>query len=543
MTPDRIRTLLALTLAAPLAGCADTAPGESRPLDDVLARAQDALGAPEATDDAQATTRRKQPVIATQRVTATGARFDPGQSYHLGDPPLLIQDFQYTRTRDLGGGRVRTAWNRAAGYPTLVPFAYDEVVGPTGGYFTAPHNFQELLTGMLTPAMTSASVDATLRNRELDEPHLLIAEAIAHPGHVTGFAVRTIDGHLAYEIALARPFAPVRIAIDAASFLPVQTSRLEDEAIAGDAEITVRFSKWTTVAGARVPTELVRSLDGQVIQRDQRAGYQFAVGPDTGIFDVPPESTAPYDAVAAQVGDQHPDLFDRGNSIGLREGEPLVDVNLVPLASGIYSVLGGTHHSLAIGTDHGVVVVEAPNDDTRSLAVQAAIAAAFPGKPIQYVINTHHHNDHVGGLRTYVARGVPVVAPAADLGFLQTVFTAPHTALPDTLARNPRAAQMIGVTDAGWSFTDGRTIQAIQLSSEHVDHQLVVYIPDARIVFQADLYYPHLVPVEQTPAPFRVTTRALYQALVIDRGLAIDFVASGHAGVATGDEFRIAAGF
>jgi glyoxylase-like metal-dependent hydrolase (beta-lactamase superfamily II) len=538
MRPDRIRTLLAVMLAAPIAGCAETTPGETPSIDDVLARAQDALGAPDAS-----TMRRKPRGISTQRVTATGQRFDPGQTYHLGDSPLLIQDFDYTRTRDLDGDRVRTAWNRAAGYPTLVPFAYDEVVHPGGGYFTAPHNFQELLTGMLTPAMTSASVDATLRNRELDEPHVLIAEAIAHPDHVTGFAVRTIDGRLAFEIALARPFAPTRVAIDAASFLPVQTARLEDEAIAGDAEITVRFSHWIRVSGVRVPTELVRSLDGQVVQRDQRADYQFAVGPDTGIFDVPPESTAPYDAVAAEIGDQHPDLFDRGNSIGLREGEPLNQVNLVPLAPDIFSVLGGTHHSLAIGTDHGVVVVEAPNDDTRSLAVQDAIAAAFPGKPIQFVINTHHHNDHVGGLRTYVARGIPVVAPAADLDFLHTVFTTPHTALPDTLSRSPRDAQLIGVTDAGWSFTDGRTIQAIQLSSEHVDHQLVVYIPDAKIVFQADLYYPHLVPVDQTPAPFRVTTRALYQALVIDRGLPVDFVASGHAGVATGEEFRIAAGY
>src|SRR5262249_39535986 len=162
-------------------------------------------------------------------------------------------------------------------------------------------------------------------------------------------------------------------------------------------------------------------------------------------------------------GDQHPDLFDRGNSVGLLEGEPVTHVNLIEIAPAIFIVIGSTHHSLAIGTDHGVVVLEAPNDESRSLAVLNALAQVFPGKPIQYVINTHHHYDHVGGLRTYVALGVPVVAPAADRDFLQSVFAAPHTVLPDTLARSPRPAQLIGVDETGWSFTDGRTIQAMLL--------------------------------------------------------------------------------
>lgn len=539
MQSDRIRTLIALLLTAPLAGCADTAPGELPAIADVLAHAQDALGTPRV---AQAARVGAHPIL-TQRVTASGQRFDPGQTFRLGDPPLFIQDFQYTRTRDLTGGRVRTAWQRAGGYPTLFPFTYDEIVGPTNGYFTSPHNFEEFLTFQTQPAMTSGSVDATQRNRELDEPHVLIAEAIAHPDHVTAFVARTIGGRRAFEFSLARPFTPVRVAIDAETFLPLQTAHFEDDAVLGDAEITVRFPRWTTAGGVKVPAEIVRSLNGAVIQRDQRGPYEFAVGPDTGIFDVPADSTAPYDPVAALIGDQHPDLYDRGNSVGLLEGDPVTNVNLIEIAPAIFIVIGSTHHSLAIGTDHGVVVVEAPNDDSRSLAVLNALAQVFPGKPIQYVINTHHHHDHVGGLRTYVALGVPVVAPAADHDFLQSVFAAPHTVLPDTLARAPRPAQLIGVDSTGWSFTDGRTIQAMLLTSDHVDHQLVVYVPDAGLVFQSDLYYPHLLPPEQQPAPFRATTRALYQALVLDRGLDVQLVAAGHAGVATADDFRIAAGF
>lgn len=556
MPSERTRTLIALLLAAPLAGCSDTAagqmpaPGELPAIADVLAQAQAALGAPGvaqiarpgAPRVAQAGRLAAHPIL-TQSVTATGQRFDPGQVFRLGDPPLFIQDFQYTRTRDLTGGRVRTAWQRAGGYPTLFPFAYDEIVGPTNGYFTSPHNFEEFLTFQAMPAMTSGSVDATQRNRELDEPQVLIAEAIAHPDHVTDFKARRIDGRRAFELSLRRPFTPTRVAIDAETFLPLQTAHFEDDAVQGDSEITVRFPRWTTVDGVKLPAEIVRSLNGAVIQRDERGPYQLALGPDTGTFDVPADSTVPYDPVAALIGDQHPDLYDRGNSVGLLEGDPVTAVNVTEIAPSIFIVIGSTHHSLAIGTDHGVVVVEAPNDESRSLAVMNALAQIFPGKPVQYVINTHHHHDHVGGLRTYVALGVPVVAPAADRDFLQGVFAAPHTVIPDMLARAPRRAQLIGVDETGWSFTDGRTIQAMLLTSDHVDHQLVVYVPDAGVVFQSDLYYPHLLPPEQQPAPFKATTHALYQELVLDRGLDVQLVAAGHAGVATADDFRIAAGF
>ncbi|HET9627248.1 MAG TPA: MBL fold metallo-hydrolase [Kofleriaceae bacterium] len=541
MQAHLIRTLLPVLLAAPLVACGgddDDAPDGPPKLADVLTHAQDALG----TSDAERAGKPNQ--IVTQSVAADGQRFDVGQTFHLGDPPLLIQSFAYARTRDLLGGRVRTAWNRAGGYPTQVPFVYDEISNPTNGYFTAPHNFEEALTFQMMPAMSPGNVDAAQRNREMDEPHVLIAEAIAHPDHVSDFKSITVDGNAAYEFSLARPFAPTRVAVDAKTFLPVQVARLEADAVYGDAQLVVKFSGWIPVAGAMVPKELVRTLGGDVVQQDHRHDYAFAAGADTGVFDVPAGSTAPYDATAAQIGDLHPDLFDRGAAIGLLEGEELTHVNAILIAPNIYTLIGGTHHSIAIGLDHGVIVVEAPNDEGRSLAVEASVAQLFPGKPIQYVISTHRHADHVGGLRTYVAQGVPVVAPAPDLDYYKKVFAAPHTMVPDLLQKTPRDAQLIGVDSTGWSFTDGaRTVQAILLPSTHVDQQIVVWVPDAKLAFQSDLFYPHLAPLDMMPLPFRISTHDLYQQLVIDRGLDVQVVASGHADVATGDDFKAAAGF
>ena len=52
-----------------------------------------------------------------------------------------------------------------------------------------------------------------------------------------------------------------------------------------------------------------------------------------------------------------------------------------------------------------IVVVETPLYDGRSAAVLAEARRLVPGKPIRTVINSHHHFDHSGGLRTAVAEG------------------------------------------------------------------------------------------------------------------------------------------
>ena len=70
---------------------------------------------------------------------------------------------------------------------------------------------------------------------------------------------------------------------------------------------------------------------------------------------------------------------------------------------------GGTHHSMLVEFKDFVAVVEAPMNEARSLAVIAEAARLVPNKPIRYVVNTHHHFDHAGGLRTYLSQGTTIV--------------------------------------------------------------------------------------------------------------------------------------
>ena len=50
-----------------------------------------------------------------------------------------------------------------------------------------------------------------------------------------------------------------------------------------------------------------------------------------------------------------------------------------------------------------------------------AAKAKYPGKPIKYLVLTHHHMDHTGGMRAYVAEGATVIVPAPTKAYFEQV--------------------------------------------------------------------------------------------------------------------------
>ena len=104
--------------------------------------------------------------------------------------------------------------------------------------------------------------------------------------------------------------------------------------------------------------------------------------------------------------------------------------------NGVWLLGGGTHNSLLVEFKDYVAVVDAPNNEARSLAVIAEAARLVPGKPVQYVINTHHHFDHAGGLRTYLSQGTTIVTHETNKQYyLDILFhPAPRTLQPDRMA-------------------------------------------------------------------------------------------------------------
>src|SRR5215468_4850774 len=160
-------------------------------------------------------------------------------------------------------------------------------------------------------------------------------------------------------------------------------------------------------------------------------------------------------------------------------------------------------------------MIEGPLNQQRSLAVIEEVKKTFPNKPIRYLVNTHNHFDHLGGTRTYVAEGATVITDDRNRDFYQQVVLAPQsrTLSPDRLSQFPFAPTGPG-TLALQTFTDRYTISDGQKIIEllhieglnHSDNMLVAWLPQEKILVNADLYSP---PPEGGNPPVPVNNNAV----------------------------------
>jgi len=162
------------------------------------------------------------------------------------------------------------------------------------------------------------------------------------------------------------------------------------------------------------------------------------------------------------------------------------EVRLEKMADGVWMLYGG-HNSVLVEFRDYLAVIDAPVDETRSLAVIEAIHKLVPGKPIKYVINTHHHFDHSGGLRTYVAEGAAVITHEANKAFYQSAWSQPRTLAPDRLSQSPREPEFVTFRDK-YVLTDGtRTVEVHwDFGDMHDQYLCFAYLPKERILVQAD---------------------------------------------------------
>jgi len=169
------------------------------------------------------------------------------------------------------------------------------------------------------------------------------------------------------------------------------------------------------------------------------------------------------------------------------------------LAPGVYLIGGGSHNSVAVEFKDFVTVIEGPLSNQRTNAVVAEVHKLFPNKPIRYLVNTHNHFDHLGGVRGFVAEGATVVTDDRNRNFYTRVVLAPQsrTLQPDRLSQRPFAPTGPGTLELQ-TFTDHYTIsdgnQTIELyhvdGLNHSDNMLIAYLPKDKIVVNADLYGP-----------------------------------------------------
>jgi len=179
-----------------------------------------------------------------------------------------------------------------------------------------------------------------------------------------------------------------------------------------------------------------------------------------------------------------------------------MQVTVDKLANGVYLLGGGPANSYMVEFDTFVAVFEAPTSEERSLAVIEQIAKLAPNKPIRYLVSSHPHFDHIGGLRTYLHIGSTIVTHAINLKFLNNdvLVYEPRTVKPDIVSLYPPTELAEGYNFEGiqenFVITDNKRILRVYYVQplQHVAGMLMAYLPAERIAFEADLFDTHEAP-------------------------------------------------
>ncbi|PYU19889.1 MAG: MBL fold metallo-hydrolase [Acidobacteria bacterium] len=187
-----------------------------------------------------------------------------------------------------------------------------------------------------------------------------------------------------------------------------------------------------------------------------------------------------------------------------------VKVETQKVSEGVWYLTGGTHHSVAVEFKNYVALVECPLNDDRAVAVIDAVKKTIPNKPIRYVVNSHHHFDHLGGLRACVAEGATILTAAENKPYYEKVWAMPHTLSPDRLAKVPKKPVIEAVADKR-VLTDGtQTLELYHLQgTNHADTMLIGYLPKAKVLIEADVYNP--APPIASPGPVVKESVNLYE--------------------------------
>ena len=250
-----------------------------------------------------------------------------------------------------------------------------------------------------------------------------------------------------------------------------------DNPILGDTEVLFTYSDYKDFGGVRFPSRILRVQGGHPVL-------------DLTVSDVKTNSAADI-AVPAEAS----------------AAPPAVTATAEKLAPGVWYIKGGSHHSVAIDQKDHIVVVEGPQTEARSLAVIAKVKETIPNKPIKYLVNSHVHFDHSGGLRTFVDEGATIVTHEANKPYYEKAWAAPHTINPDKLEQSKKTAMFETFGDKH-VLTDGsRQIEIHKIAGGgHNDAFAMIYLPKEKILIEGDAYTPLAAnaPLPPTVNPFAV---------------------------------------
>jgi len=447
-------------------------------------------------------------LAALQSAVARGTQkqWEPEQSDVPGGEMRFANETSFEVVQDRKSRSSRTDIERRFAYPSPRTFKFSEILTPDAGYVLGidsnGRNAQSQKTNPPAHSMSGLRLTATQRESLRGSVTALLSQMRANPANVRP-ALDLASGGRTFP---AVTYGPFTIGFDPQTGLPARVRTLDYDNMWGDVTYDAVYSDWRDISGVKVPMNRKYELNGRLVQETQLSSVQFNAPVDAAKFQVPEPIRAgaakpaggnlPYQWVLRRqfIGtymDSEHVSYDTKASQGLR---------LEQLAPGVFHVVGGTHNSLLVEMQDHLVMVDAPISDGQSLWVVNEARQRFPGKPIRFLVLTHHHMDHAGGVRGVLAEGAVLVVGQPAREHFRRVLAAPMTRNPDMKPMDFSQVQILEVPESHViQDSAGRQVVVYMMfDNPHAKGQLLAYVPHARLGFVTDLWSPG-VPLPPKP--------------------------------------------
>ena len=142
----------------------------------------------------------------------------------------------------------------------------------------------------------------------------------------------------------------------------------------------------------------------------------------------------------------------------------------------LYMITGGGANTLVRVTKEGLIVVDTKNPSDENFNRVMEEIKSVSNQPVKFVLNTHHHPDHVGNNQKFIDAGAQVVALEA---------------LKTRMASDPRTKDIPGLPTVTFAKDyvlklGGAEVHAHSYGRGHTGDDTMVYFPDLKIVMVSD---------------------------------------------------------
>jgi Metallo-beta-lactamase superfamily len=427
--------------------------------------------------------------VKTLVIRGEGKQWVTGQAYKAVGEPRFVGESIFTVTADLASRAVRVDWDRELRLPTPSRGKFSELVFPTFGV---------VVQGEQARPMSGIRVATHHREHGRASP-LLLLKAAAAPQNLAAMPDQKLGARSLPAVSVKDGGTTYIILFDRETHLPAAVRTRDDDHLFGDSDYDLVLADWKPVGGVKIAHSLSFRINGTEVQQLRYkdvtlnapiAAATFAVSDEVKAKAKPPATTnVPYQWV---IGRLMLGRFVDSDAIYYAPGGSF---KLTELAPNVQHVVGGSANDLIVAMKDGIVIFDAPVDEGQSRWVMDAAKAKYPGKPIKYLVLTHHHNDHSGGMRAYVAEGVTVIVPSQSRAFFEQVVRGPRSIAPDSLQRKMRPARFEEVKDSMSLKDDTIEINLHNIANPHADGFLIAHLVKENIVWITDLVSPrpHMV--------------------------------------------------